>query len=173
MATFGLIWWPFLQNLDLAKQVLVRIFPLDRGLFEDKVANFWCSLNVALKLKDKYDQDTLALGSLAVTVLTVLPSNILLLARPSKANFLGTLLTTSLAFFLFSYQVHEKSILLAAFPALMNLVGLNLEPLYQKVNEIQDILAKCNFSLLGTLWKTDADLVRLHVDLLHAPIAYP
>ena len=39
---FALCWLPFLTSLDQAKQVLHRLFPFARGLFEDKVANFWC-----------------------------------------------------------------------------------------------------------------------------------
>ena len=34
IATFGLVWWPFLPQIE---QVIKRIFPLNRGLFEDKV----------------------------------------------------------------------------------------------------------------------------------------
>lgn len=76
---------------------------------------------MALKLKASYDQETLAIISGIVTLISILPSNLALFARPSKGQFLASLLNTSLAFFLFSYQVHEKSILLVAIPALMNL----------------------------------------------------
>uniref|UniRef100_A0AAQ6IRL7 Alpha-1,3-glucosyltransferase n=1 Tax=Anabas testudineus TaxID=64144 RepID=A0AAQ6IRL7_ANATE len=57
LVTFALCWLPFLSDPDQALQVVRRIFPVARGLFE---------------------------------------------------------VNSSLAFFLFSYQVHEKSILLAA-----------------------------------------------------------
>ena len=39
--------------------------------------------------------------------------------NPNSTQFISALLNTSLAFFLFSYQVHEKSILLVAIPAIM------------------------------------------------------
>ena len=39
--------------------------------------------------------------------------------NPNPTQFISALLNTSLAFFLFSYQVHEKSILLVAIPAIM------------------------------------------------------
>ena len=31
--------------------VLTRLFPVDRGLFEDKVASVWCALDPVIKLK--------------------------------------------------------------------------------------------------------------------------
>ncbi|PIO71329.1 ALG6, ALG8 glycosyltransferase family protein, partial [Teladorsagia circumcincta] len=43
-----------------------------------------------------------------------LPSLLVLFLRPTTKNFILSLFITSLAFFLFSFQVHEKSILLAA-----------------------------------------------------------
>ena len=116
--TFGLIWWPFMTSQEQIFQVIHRIFPVNRGLFEDKVANFWCSFNVIYKLK-AINQDTMVLISALVTLLGALPANLALFCRPSKDQFILALLNTSLAFFLFSYHVHEKSILLVAFPALM------------------------------------------------------
>ena len=117
--TFGLVWWPFIQDLTQFEQVLHRIFPLNRGIFEDKVANIWCSLNVIYKLKNILKKEELALASAAVTLIGVLPSNLMLFWKPTKGQFISALLNTSLGFFLCSYQVHEKSILLVAFPALM------------------------------------------------------
>lgn len=35
-------------------QCLHRVFPFARGLFEDKVANFWCAANVAIKFKERF-----------------------------------------------------------------------------------------------------------------------
>lgn len=48
---FGLLWLPWLDSKESFLQVVNRIFPLKRGVFEDKVSNFWCSANVILKLK--------------------------------------------------------------------------------------------------------------------------
>ena len=117
--TFVSVWWPFIQDLTQFEQVLHRIFPLNRGIFEDKVANIWCSLNVIYKLKNFIKQEDLALVSAAVTLIGVLPSNLMLFWKPTKSQFVSALLNTSVGFFLCSYQVHEKSILLVAFPALM------------------------------------------------------
>jgi hypothetical protein len=35
----------------LPGQVLHRVFPFYRGLFEDKVGNVWCALDMLLKLR--------------------------------------------------------------------------------------------------------------------------
>lgn len=48
---FVALWWPWLQTSAAAVQVLHRVFPVARGVFEDKVANVWCMLNVAVPLK--------------------------------------------------------------------------------------------------------------------------
>lgn len=56
---------------------------------------------------------------LACTVLALLPSSASLLFQPKKKQFLYALVNSSLAFFLFSFQVHEKSILIAAIPAIL------------------------------------------------------
>ena len=116
IATFGVIWLPYIQKLELTKQVLTRLFPMDRGLFEDKVANFWCTLNNVLKVKEFFTQDQLAVTSAVITLVASLPSCLLVLFQPIRKNLSMALTSTSLAFFLFSYQVHEKSILLFTVP---------------------------------------------------------
>jgi len=45
------IWIPFAYPLDYLGDVISRIFPVGRGLFEDKLANFWCTLNIVYKFK--------------------------------------------------------------------------------------------------------------------------
>ncbi|XP_058887392.1 dolichyl pyrophosphate Man9GlcNAc2 alpha-1,3-glucosyltransferase-like isoform X3 [Acipenser ruthenus] len=54
--------------------------------------------------------------SFVATLLAVLPSCIKLFVHPSVRGFKLALVTCSLGFFLFSFQVHEKSILLTALP---------------------------------------------------------
>lgn len=44
---------------DDVQQVFVRLFPVSRGLYEDKVANVWCALSVIIKLRDRFDIPTL------------------------------------------------------------------------------------------------------------------
>lgn len=93
-----------------------RVFPFQRGIFEDYVANFWCCLNVAVKLKRLMEPAVLAKACLAVTAVFSFPPAIHLYFKPSGRNLLLSLVNVSLAFFLFSYHVHEKSILLPALP---------------------------------------------------------
>ncbi|KAK5906958.1 hypothetical protein CesoFtcFv8_004858 [Champsocephalus esox] len=126
LVTFALCWLPFLSDPGQAMQVVRRIFPVARGLFEDKVANTWCSLNVLMKIRSILSSDSQMYLSFACTLLAVLPSCIRLLTKPTFWQFKLALANSSLAFFLFSYQVHEKSILLAALPACLLLNDLPL-----------------------------------------------
>ncbi|KAH8281838.1 hypothetical protein KR054_003192 [Drosophila jambulina] len=118
LATFGVLWSPWLGSLHRALGVLQRLFPVARGVFEDKVANVWCAINVVWKLKKHLLNDQMALVCVGCTLIAALPTNIALFRTRSKLGFLLALFNTSLAFFLFSFQVHEKTILLAALPAL-------------------------------------------------------
>ncbi|XP_069009262.1 dolichyl pyrophosphate Man9GlcNAc2 alpha-1,3-glucosyltransferase [Embiotoca jacksoni] len=126
LVTFALCWLPFLSDPSQALQVIRRIFPVARGLFEDKVANTWCSLNTLIKIRSVLSADSQLYLSLVLTVLAVLPSSIRLLTKPTFWHFKLALVNSSLAFFLFSYQVHEKSILLAALPVCLLLNDLPL-----------------------------------------------
>ncbi|KAK4129547.1 glycosyltransferase family 57 protein [Parathielavia appendiculata] len=103
-------------------QMIHRIFPFARGLFEDKVANFWCALNVAIKLK-KYPPELLQRGALLATLVSILPPNLVLFFRPRKDLLPLAFASTAWGFFLFSYQVHEKSVLLPLMPTTLLLAG--------------------------------------------------
>lgn len=46
-----LLYLPWLSRQEDILQVLHRLFPIARGVFEDKVANFWCIANVFHKIK--------------------------------------------------------------------------------------------------------------------------
>ncbi|KAK7144787.1 hypothetical protein R3I94_011016 [Phoxinus phoxinus] len=116
LVTFALCWMPFLSDPKQSLQVLHRLFPVGRGLFEDKVANTWCSLNVLIKIKTLLSSETQLFLSFALTLLFILPSSLKVLSKPTLWHFKLALVNSSLAFFLFSFQVHEKSILLAALP---------------------------------------------------------
>lgn len=112
--TTGLCWFPFLYSKHSMLQVLHRLFPFARGVFEDKVSNIWCSLSVVIKWKQILTVDQIVLLCLVTTLLFLLPSSIDLLLRPTVKKFKLALINSSLVFFLFSFQVHEKSILIPA-----------------------------------------------------------
>ncbi|KAJ2843649.1 Glucosyltransferase-like protein, partial [Coemansia brasiliensis] len=96
-----------------------------RGLYEDKVANVWCAVNVAIKLRSLFTTHTLVRLATSVTALACLPACghlFYALKRTSIASITVLkycLVNTSLAFFLFSFQVHEKTILVPLTPALL------------------------------------------------------
>ncbi|XP_073104503.1 probable dolichyl pyrophosphate Man9GlcNAc2 alpha-1,3-glucosyltransferase isoform X2 [Elaeis guineensis] len=99
------------------KQVLSRLAPFERGIYEDYVANFWCSTSIFIKWKRLFPIQSMKFLSLITTVSAFLPSFIQQVKAPSDRGFLYALLNSSFSFYLFSYQVHEKSILLPLLPA--------------------------------------------------------
>ncbi|KAH8389481.1 hypothetical protein KR200_009287 [Drosophila serrata] len=129
LATFAILWSPWLGSQPTALGVLQRLFPVARGVFEDKVANVWCAINVVWKLKKHLLNDQMALICIGCTLIAALPTNIALFRTRTKLGFLLALFNTSLAFFLFSFQVHEKTILLAALPSLFLLKWWPIEML--------------------------------------------
>lgn len=141
---------PFLYPPSQLQQTILRIFPFHRGLFEDKVANVWCSLNVAVKLRDIFSTSALARMAAASTLLATFPlvigsiwTNLQLrpTSEPHDASASHTngarlkdptptvkllphlLFASAMAFFLFSFQVHEKSILLPLMPLTLLIAG--------------------------------------------------
>ena len=116
--TVGILWYPWIKETLVGdpklgiNSVLARIFPLRRGLFEDKVASFWCVLNNFVKVHQVLSQVLQIRLATILTLIASLPSNLLLLRTPSPKNFLLCLFVTSLSFFLYSFHVHEKQMLL-------------------------------------------------------------
>jgi alpha-1,3-glucosyltransferase len=108
--------------VEVLVQVLHRVFPFSRGLFEDKVANFWCALNVVLKIRN-YPAALLQKAALGATLLSILPPNIIIFLRPRKTTMPQAFAATAWGFFLFSWQVHEKSVLLPLMPMTLLLAG--------------------------------------------------
>ncbi|XP_025046960.1 dolichyl pyrophosphate Man9GlcNAc2 alpha-1,3-glucosyltransferase isoform X3 [Alligator sinensis] len=116
VAAFAMCWLPFCTEAEQILQVLRRLFAIDRGLFEDKVANIWCSLSVLIKIKNIISPQTQLKLSFAFTFLSLLPACIKLTLQPSLRGFKFALVSCALSFFLFSFQVHEKSVLLVSLP---------------------------------------------------------
>ncbi len=142
-------------------QALIRIFPLGRGLFEDKVANFWCASNIVVKWRILLPVELLPKLAALATLAGIFPSLIHVLfiswklrdppppgafhnggtsprslntlaessapafktSSPTVALLLWSLFNCSMAFFLFSFQVHEKSILLPVMPLMLLMSG--------------------------------------------------
>ncbi|KAG7349443.1 dolichyl-P-Glc:Man9GlcNAc2-PP-dolichyl glucosyltransferase [Nitzschia inconspicua] len=137
--TFYVLWEPFIKyppSQDVTvpyfqrlQHVLRRIFPFQRGLFEGKVSNLWCALNTSpINIRDRIPSEQQPLLALAATAVLMLPSCIRILCLGCHEPYTRHLVekhwnlllwaTTScaLSFFLASFQVHEKSILLALAP---------------------------------------------------------
>jgi len=127
-------------NCDLGAllQIFRRVFPFGRGLWEDKVANTWCATNTLIKWRELYSTPTLQLlrspsplqnltNSLVATMAAIAPG-LVFIARYPLVNRLPEVFTlTSLGFYLFSFQVHEKSILLCLAPGSLLLFRDNAE----------------------------------------------
>ena len=112
LLTLGLIWFPWIITKTY-EDVLRRIFPVKRGIFEDKVATFWCSINVFIKINN-YPQELIIKLCLLFTLLSCV-NPILCLLFSKKLNYKITNLSffiISFGFYLFSFHVHEKTILI-------------------------------------------------------------
>ncbi|KAI2619327.1 glycosyltransferase family 57 protein [Hypoxylon sp. NC1633] len=103
-------------------QMVHRVFPFARGLFEDKVANFWCAANVVIKLRH-YPTELLQRVSLLATLASIAPPCTIIFFQPRKELLPYAFGATAWGFFLFSYQVHEKSALLPLLPMTVLLAG--------------------------------------------------
>ncbi|KGT63486.1 alpha-1,3-glucosyltransferase [Candida albicans L26] len=163
---------------DSVLQIVYRVFPFNRGLFEDKVANFWCTSNILIKYCEILtDASQLSKLALIATLLTTIPINLLIFYKiktatnnTKKANTEVTPSSSSssssslplnivamiygfalnaLSFYLFSYQVHEKSILIALIPISLLLL---INP-QQDITMIQFINTVGTFSLYPLLKK--------------------
>ena len=108
--------WYYPYALQLA-QSIHRIFPFSRGLFEDKVANLWCAVHTSgLHKLSAYNPAILSRAALALTLAAITPPCAVIFFRPRKELVPLAFAATSWAFFLCSYQVHEKNVLLPLLP---------------------------------------------------------
>lgn len=116
--TFVLLFGPLVLfgGLENLKQCIHRMFPFARGIFEDKVANFWCFSNIFIKYRTLFSQEQLQSYSLILTLVGFLPAAILIFFKPRKNLLPWALAVCSMSFYLFSFQVHEKTILVPLLP---------------------------------------------------------
>ncbi|AGO11264.1 AaceriACR004Wp [[Ashbya] aceris (nom. inval.)] len=146
LIAFGALYAPLylLGNVGAILQSVHRVFPFERGLFEDKVANFWCVTNVLVKYKTKYSTSQLKLFSLGLTSIGMLPSLIITFLHPKKFMLPYALAACSMSFFLFGFQVHEKTILVPLLPITL---------LYTSTDwNVLSMVAWINNIALFTLW---------------------
>ncbi|XP_041972004.1 dolichyl pyrophosphate Man9GlcNAc2 alpha-1,3-glucosyltransferase-like isoform X1 [Aricia agestis] len=120
VTTFILVWYPISSSMEYVFQIIHRLFPLMRGVFEDKVSNIWCSVNIFIKLKTIYTNEEMVSMCFLTTMMSAMISCLDLFFRFNKRKFVLSCINVSLAFFLFSFQVHEKSILLVAIPVALH-----------------------------------------------------
>lgn len=113
--------WYYPPLLQLA-QSIHRIFPFARGLFEDKVANMWCAIHTAHKL-NRYPLGQMQRISTAVTLISILPSMMTISLFPHRELLPWAMASTAWGFYLCSFQVHEKSVLLPLLPMTILLGG--------------------------------------------------
>ena len=135
IVTFLLLWWPFIyygpSHEEVAPlhgllHVLSRMFPFQRGLFEGKVSNLWCALSTKpISMRQRIPEEMQPLVALGMTLVFIMPAcyKLFLVGRYPKCSrnlewnaLLWGSASTGLAFFLASFQVHEKSILMALAP---------------------------------------------------------
>ena len=166
--SFALLFLPFLTP-TLFTQVVTRVFPFARGLFEDKVANFWCASDVVfIKWRRLRWIGELGLQRIAllVTLFGILPGagmvfgwgfigagsglkekekNLATISEkdnsdkepqeleparrrgPTLSLLPFALYSCAMSFFMFSVQVHEKSILLPLMPITLLLAARESE----------------------------------------------
>jgi len=107
--------WDFITP----SQILHRVFPFGRGLWEDKLANTWCATNILLKWRSLFPVHTLQLLSLLTTLCAISPGLIFLFRTPFRKKLPEVFCLSGLGFYLFGFQVHEKSILVALCPSVL------------------------------------------------------
>ncbi|KAL4975230.1 ALG6, ALG8 glycosyltransferase family-domain-containing protein [Aspergillus desertorum] len=103
-------------------QIVHRIFPFSRGLFEDKVANAWCAVHTFYKLH-RFEAGLLKRVSLGATLASILVPCAIIFRHPRASILLPASATVGWGFFLFSFQVHEKSVLLPLLPMTLLIAG--------------------------------------------------
>lgn len=89
VSVFLVCWIPFYiaDGTQGLLHVLTRIFPVNRGLFEDKVASFWCAVSVIVKMKT-FSIPLLLKISLVFTLVSALPSLWKVFRNPTPYCFL-------------------------------------------------------------------------------------
>ena len=145
-----IIYLPWLKAQKI-QDVFSRIFPVHRGIYEDKVATFWCVLNIFYKLNKHFDTNSLIKLSLLFTIFgCFIPIYAIFKTKKlTKKICTQCFFVVSFAFYLFSFHVHEKTIIVPFLAYLLNLphmrnilpsftlIGMfSLFPLLKRENQI-------------------------------------
>lgn len=157
-----LVFFPWLREPQLLPGLLRRLFPLTRGLYEDKVANVWCSISVLVKLNKLLIPSHLFYFCAMVTLVASLPFCVSVFLKPSPVRLLLSAAGCSLAAFLFSYQVHEKQVLMPLLPLAI------LHPLYPSLSIWMSLTA--TFSLFPLLWREQSSTAYIATIVIHASL---
>ncbi|ODQ77039.1 glycosyltransferase family 57 protein [Babjeviella inositovora NRRL Y-12698] len=104
------------NTILMLQQVMLRVFPFSRGIFEDKVGNFWCATNTFVKYKNLFDTQQLQFYSFIATIAAIVGPCTVIFLYPRKHLLPWGFAAVSWAFYLFSFQVHEKSVLIPLMP---------------------------------------------------------
>lgn len=128
----------------MVRQIVLRMFPFERGLFEDKVANFWCVTNVIFKYREHFTPEQLKILSLGLTIVSILPPCLITFWKNITRKTNNPLMliygfsATAWGFYLFSFQVHEKTVLVPLIPStfLLLLTDPNIVGIIQWINNI-------------------------------------
>jgi alpha-1,3-glucosyltransferase len=125
LITNVIIYLPWLKNNKM-NDVFSRIFPVRRGIYEDKVATFWCTLNIFYKLNNHFNNSVLIKLALVFTIIGCLVP-ILAIFRSKKITkkiCTQCFFIVSFSFYLFSFHVHEKTIIVPFLAYLLNLPNM-------------------------------------------------
>jgi alpha-1,3-glucosyltransferase len=143
--------------------VLQRLFPVTRGLYEDKVANVWCTLSVVVKLNQLFPQKHLVVLCAIVTVCACAPFCIAVAHTPTIRQLLLSTAGCALAAYLFSYQVHEKQILIPIMPIALLAHSLPTTALWASLT--------ASFSLFPLLDREGLQIAYVALILAHVTVA--
>ena len=152
-----IIYLPWLKDKKMG-DVFSRIFPVHRGIYEDKVATFWCTLNIFFKLNQHFKIDHLIKLALFFTLLgcSIPIYSVFMTEKITKKIITQCFFFVSFSFYLFSFHVHEKTIIVPFLAYLLNLpkmknilpsftlIGMfSLFPLLKRENQIVPYYLLC------------------------------
>jgi alpha-1,3-glucosyltransferase len=157
----ALVFAPWLPS-DIGR-VLRRLFPVKRGLYEDKVANVWCTLSAFVKLNQLLSKGNLLLLCSFATTIACAPFCFAVAIAPTSRLLVLSTAGCALSAYLFSYHVHEKQILIPLMPIALLAKDMPATALWASLTS--------TFSLFPLLDREGLRLAYIALILGHAAIA--